>query len=165
MQIEKCLNSRKVKKVIQMNKTIKIIITIWTLVVIVLAAVVYVANNKEVNVGSNVNVEENKEGKVEQKGPDRIVMVNGKLYYYTGKESTVGLRCGTMDGKITSNIENTKINGKWIGIFKKLDNGNVLLDFTEKIETNNFVMKVLAKPYLKSQQKRYMKDLEKELNR
>ena len=63
------------------------------------------------------------------------------------------------------NIENTKINGKWIGIFKKLDNGNVLLDFTEEIETNNFVMKVLAKPYLKSQQKRYMKDLEKELNR
>ena len=62
-------------------------------------------------------------------------------------------------------IENTKINGKWIGIFKKLDNGNVLLDFTEEIETNNFVMKVLAKPYLKSQQKRYMKDLEKELNR
>lgn len=61
-------------------------------------------------------------------------------------------------------IENTKINGKWIGIFKKLDNGNVLLDFTEEIETNNFVMKVLAKPYLKSQQKRYMRDLEKELN-
>ena len=60
-------------------------------------------------------------------------------------------------------IENTKINGKWIGIFKKLDNGNVLLDFTEEIETTNFVMKVLAKPYLKSQQKRYMKDLEKEL--
>ena len=36
-------------------------------------------------------------------------------------------------------IENTKINGKWIGIFKKLDNGNVLLDFTEEIETTNFV--------------------------
>ena len=61
-------------------------------------------------------------------------------------------------------IENTKINGKWIGIFKKLDNGNVLSDFTEEIETTNFVMKVLAKPYLKSQQKRYMRDLEKELN-
>ena len=107
MQIEKCLNSRKVKKVIQMNKTIKIIITIWTLVVIVLAAVVYVANNKEVNTGSNV--EEKKEGKVEQKELGRIVMVDGKLYYDTGKESTVGLRCGTMDGKITSNIEDTKI--------------------------------------------------------
>lgn len=61
-------------------------------------------------------------------------------------------------------IENTNIKGKWIGIFKKLDNDNVLLDFTEEIETNNFIMKLLAKPYLKNQQKRYMKDLEKELN-
>ena len=58
-------------------------------------------------------------------------------------------------------IENTNIKGKWMGIFKKLDNGNVLLDFTEEIETNSFIMKLLAKPYLKSQQKRYMRDLEK----
>ncbi len=62
-------------------------------------------------------------------------------------------------------IENTNIKGKWAGTFKKLDNGNVLLDFTEEIETNNFIMKLLTKPYLKSQQKRYMKDLEKELNK
>lgn len=61
-------------------------------------------------------------------------------------------------------IENSNIKGKWIGIFKKLDNGNILLDFTEEIETNNFIMKILAKQYLKSQQKRYMNDLEKELN-
>ncbi|MCI8352261.1 MAG: polyketide cyclase [Clostridia bacterium] len=62
-------------------------------------------------------------------------------------------------------IENTNIKGKWIGIFKKLDNGNILLDFTEEIETNNFIMKILAKTYIKSQQKRYMNDLEKELDR
>lgn len=62
-------------------------------------------------------------------------------------------------------IENTNIKGKWIGLFKKLDNGNVLLDFTEEIETNNFIMKILAKPYLKSQQKRYMKDLKQALNK
>lgn len=62
-------------------------------------------------------------------------------------------------------IENTNIKGKWIGLFRSLDNGNVLLDFTEEIETNNFVMKLLAKPYLKSQQKRYMEDLEKELSK
>lgn len=62
-------------------------------------------------------------------------------------------------------IENTNIKGKWTGIFESLDNGNVLLDFTEEIETNNFVMKLLAKPYLKSQQKRYMQDLEKEINK
>ena len=62
-------------------------------------------------------------------------------------------------------IENSNIKGKWIGIFKKLDNGDILLDFTEEIETNNFIMKLFAKPYLKSQQKRYMNDLEKELNK
>lgn len=62
-------------------------------------------------------------------------------------------------------IENTNIKGKWIGIFKKLENGNVLLDFTEEIETNNFIMKLLAKPYLKNQQKRYIRDLEKELKK
>lgn len=58
----------------------------------------------------------------------------------------------------------TNIKGTWIEIFKTLDNGNVLLDFTEEIETDNFIMKLLAKPYLKSQQKRYIRDLEKELN-
>ncbi len=62
-------------------------------------------------------------------------------------------------------IENSNIKGKWIGIFKKFDNGDILLDFTEEIETNNFIMKLFAKPYLKSQQKRYMNDLEKELNK
>lgn len=62
-------------------------------------------------------------------------------------------------------IENTNIKGRWIGIFKELENGKVLLDFTEEIETNNFIMTLLAKSYLKGQQKRYMRDLEKECNR
>jgi len=57
------------------------------------------------------------------------------------------------------------MKGKWIGVFKSLDNGNVLLDFTEEIETNHFIMKLLAKPYLKSMQKRYMRDLEREVNK
>jgi len=63
------------------------------------------------------------------------------------------------------NIENTNMRGKWIGIFKKLENGNVLLDFTEEIEPHHFIMKLLAKPYLKRQQKRYIKDLENELKK
>lgn len=62
-------------------------------------------------------------------------------------------------------IENANIKGKWIGLFKKLPNGSIELDFTEEIETNNFIMKLLAKPYLKSMQKRYMRDLEKEVNK
>lgn len=42
---------------------------------------------------------------------DRIpmVMVNGKLYYDTGKESTVTGRCGVMDGEITSTVDGTQI--------------------------------------------------------
>ena len=62
-------------------------------------------------------------------------------------------------------LENANLKGKWSGIFNELPNGNIELDFTEEIEVNSLIMKLLAKPYLKSKQKRYMKDLEKELNR
>lgn len=61
-------------------------------------------------------------------------------------------------------IENTNIKGQWIGLFNELPNGNVELDFTEEIIANNILMKILAKPYLKSSQKRYFKDLEKAIN-
>lgn len=45
---------------------------------------------------------------------DRIpmVMVNGELYYDTGKESSRDGRCGVMDGKITSTIDGTQIPEK-----------------------------------------------------
>lgn len=62
-------------------------------------------------------------------------------------------------------LENTNLRGKWIGIFTELPNGNILLDFTEEIEVNNFIMKLLARLYLKNQQKRYMSDLEQELDK
>lgn len=62
-------------------------------------------------------------------------------------------------------LENTNLKGQWIGIFKELPNGNIELNFTEEIEVNSLIMKLLAKFYLKNQQKRYMKDLEKELNK
>lgn len=62
-------------------------------------------------------------------------------------------------------LENANLKGKWIGIFTELPNGNIELDFTEEIEVNSLIMKLLAKSYLKSQQKRYMRDLEKELNK
>ena len=42
---------------------------------------------------------------------DRIPMVrvNNKLYYDTGRESTVSERCGNMDGEITSTVDGTEI--------------------------------------------------------
>ena len=62
-------------------------------------------------------------------------------------------------------LENANLKGRWIGTFKELPNGQIELDFTEEIEVNSLIMKLLAKPYLKSQQKRYIRDLEKELNK
>ena len=38
-----------------------------------------------------------------------MVMVDGKLYYDTGKESSVDGRCGVMDGEITSTVDGTEI--------------------------------------------------------
>lgn len=35
----------------------------------------------------------------------RIIKVNNKLYYDTGKVSEIKERCGTMDGKITSHVK------------------------------------------------------------
>ena len=47
------------------------------------------------------------EGPPEEIKHDRIpmVMVDGVLYYDTGRESAPGPRCGTMDGEITSTVE------------------------------------------------------------
>lgn len=41
-----------------------------------------------------------------------MVMVDGKLYYDTGKESTVSARCGVMDGEITSTVDGSEIPTK-----------------------------------------------------
>ncbi len=38
-----------------------------------------------------------------------MVRVNNKLYYDTGRESTVSGRCGNMDGEITSAVDGTEI--------------------------------------------------------
>lgn len=60
-------------------------------------------------------------------------------------------------------IENSNMKGKWLGLFTELDNESIELEFTEEMECNNFIMRLLAKPYLKRQQKKYINDLEKVL--
>lgn len=62
-------------------------------------------------------------------------------------------------------LENTNMKGKWVGLFKNLPNGNVELDLIEEVETHNFIMRILAKPYLKSMQKRYIRDLKNRLSK
>ena len=76
--------------------------------------------------------------------------------------------------KITSNkklleykldFENSNLKGKWIGKFKEPSKGIIELEFAEEIEVKKLILKLLAKTYLRKQQKRYMIDLEREINK
>lgn len=58
-------------------------------------------------------------------------------------------------------MKNTNIKGNWIGKFNEISEGIIEIDFTEEIEVSNPIMKIFAKIYLKNQQKRYIKDLDK----
>ena len=62
------------------------------------------------------------------------------------------------------NLENTNMKGKWTGTFIELENGIIEIVFKEEIQPNNFIIKLLAKPYLKFQQKKYIQDLQNKLN-
>ncbi len=97
--------------------------------------------------------------KIEIKDENHFIEYNKNNYptYFT-------ITCKKYLQEYKFEIKNTNIQGRWIGIFKNLDNRNALLDFTEEIDTNNIIIKLFAKFYLKSQQKRYFKDLEREVN-
>ena len=45
-------------------------------------------------------------------GSEMCIRDSGKLYYDTGKESTVSARCGVMDGEITSTVDGSEIPTK-----------------------------------------------------
>ncbi len=55
-------------------------------------------------------------GEVSEQDPEEVtigdkilmVMVNGKLYYDTGKESTLDVRCGMADGEIISTVDGSE---------------------------------------------------------
>jgi len=61
---------------------------------------------EETNVVSTETIEE--EGVEEKWAKIPMVMVEGQLYYATGKESTVDARCGVMDGEITSSVDGSE---------------------------------------------------------
>lgn len=87
-----------------MKKTIKIVIVILILVGLICGMLVYIHRELQLpkETANTYNLNEPKE-------LGRIVKVNGKLYYDTGKESTITARCGVLDGKIETNIEANKI--------------------------------------------------------
>ena len=92
-----------------MKKKTKVIIGIL-LVIAIIGGVYYKFITNTVNTNSPNNMNSITNAKTnEEAATERIVMVNGKLYYDTGKESTIDARCGNSDGRITSNIEANKI--------------------------------------------------------
>ena len=60
-------------------------------------------------------------------------------------------------------IENENIVGTWVGKFYSHGN-KTTLDFTEDIVSKNFTFKPFIGSYIRKQQRRYFKDLKKELN-
>ncbi len=61
-------------------------------------------------------------------------------------------------------LENSNIKGRWIGKFEEIAENVIELDFTEEIEAKNLLIKLLAKSYLQSQQKKYCRDLQKKID-
>lgn len=60
------------------------------------------------------------------------------------------------------NLSNENIKGHWVGIFNNLNDKTEIL-FEEEIEVSNVVMMIVSKIYLKSQQRRYIKDLKRKI--
>ncbi len=67
-------------------------------------------NDNEKEAASEIEMTKTEQSSTEIPG-DRIpmVMVDGLLYYDTGKESTLEGRCGMMDGEITSTVDASEI--------------------------------------------------------
>ena len=100
-----------------MKKNEKVMIGILVLILLVMVGIL-VLNKTGINrkdIGASIN-NPNVDDKVNNIGEGsneigRIIKVNGTLYYDTGEKSTA-LRCGMMDGKITSNVAKNQIPEK-----------------------------------------------------
>lgn len=91
-----------------MRKSVKVVIGILITIMLILTIIFLIdynrCSNKFITGAITDNNIENSSTEAE-----KIIMVNGKLYYDTGKESTIKLRCGVMDGKIESNVDSKEI--------------------------------------------------------
>lgn len=94
-----------------MNKSIKIVIGILIIIIISVLGI-FLAKDyifKETTKESESKTDESINESNTNTTYERMIMVNGKLYYDTQKESTVEARCGNMDGKIASNVAYNEI--------------------------------------------------------
>lgn len=91
-----------------MKKSMKMIIGGIVLIIIVTVIIGIVVCNKTSSLETKSNEDVNNKQVDKQIVRQRVVKVDGKLYYDTGKESK-DLRCGNMDGKIISNVDNNEL--------------------------------------------------------
>ena len=83
-----------------MKRKILIIVIILLLVISIIMCFKENLQDKTLSNTNNKNELEN----IIPVSEERLVMIDGTLYYDTGNESTITGRCGTFDGNITSNI-------------------------------------------------------------
>ncbi len=88
-----------------MNKIFKVVIAILISIILLWALIFFIDYIRV----SKANTNETDVDTSNCKELTRVIMVNEKLYYDTGKESTMDLRCGVMDGKITSTVPENEI--------------------------------------------------------
>lgn len=62
------------------------------------------------------------------------------------------------------NIDNENMSGRWYGNFTSANNKTVV-EFTEELTAKKAMPSFLIKIYIKKQQRQYIKDLKKRLNR
>ena len=100
-----------------------------------------------------------------------MVMVDGRLYYGTGEESSVDARCGVMDGEITSSVDGSEVptkdnqsnfgtgfgyqygdndtleicmNGKWIVFARREGTGNQVRFGDRMVDASSLSKETLA---------------------
>lgn len=61
-------------------------------------------------------------------------------------------------------MENKNMSGHWTGVFKEL-NGETEVTFTEDVKAKNPIMSLFVGIYLKKQQRQYIEDLKRRLER
>lgn len=92
-----------------MNKKSLIISIILSLIIITAVVLCGIHFKYDNNIETIFNAHKYTENKNANETNERIIRVDGKLYYDTGKESTIEYRCGMMDGSITSHVSEKEI--------------------------------------------------------
>lgn len=83
-------------------------------------------------------------------------------YTRNGFPTTFTITCFKPFDQYGFTLKNDNMQGTWTGLFRETAQG-AEVEFTESVTVRNPLMKLLAKPYLKKQQKRYIEDLKRAL--